>query len=57
MAILYLLYYWNFNFEKGICNCENLKFAIYNLDLGAKYIILDDKQTQNENHGTQWWNL
>ncbi len=32
---------------------KNLKFAIYNLDLGAKYTILNDKQTQNDNHGTQ----
>jgi hypothetical protein len=44
MAILYLLYYWKyFNFEKGRWNYENLKFTIYNLDLGAKYTILDDK--------------
>jgi hypothetical protein len=35
----------------------NLKFAMYNLDLGVKYTILDDKQPQNDNHGTQWWNL
>jgi hypothetical protein len=54
MAILYLLYYqkWS-NFEKGIWNYENLKFTISNLDLGAKYTILNDKQTKNDNHGTQ----
>jgi hypothetical protein len=49
----YYIYYTIDNFGKGICNCENLKFAIYNLDLGGKYTILDDKKTQNDNHGTQ----
>jgi len=34
-------------------NCENLKFTIYNLDLVTKYIILDDKEIENDNHGTQ----
>jgi hypothetical protein len=29
------------------------KFTIYNLDLGPKYTILNDKQTKNVNHGTQ----
>lgn len=54
MAILYLSYYWKYsNFEECIWNCENLKFTIYNLDLATKYIILDDKQIEYDNHGTQ----
>ncbi len=54
MAILYISYYWKFsNFEECIWNCENVKFRICNLDLATKYIILNDKQIGNDNHGTQ----